>query len=71
VTTARYRWKAEEEKFALPVRLTTAPGKFTLIRPTSAWQTLDLGGMNPDDVRVDTDRAYIDPQIHIIYQDPD
>ena len=71
VTTARYRWKAEEEKFALPVRVTTAPGTFAVIRPTSSWQTLELGAMNPADFRVDTAWAYIDTQVRVMYQDPD
>ena len=71
VTTARYRWKAEEEKFALPVRVTTAPGRFSVIRPTSSWQTLELGAMNPAEFQVDTAWAYIDTQIRVIYQDPD
>jgi aminopeptidase N len=69
--SARFRWRAEVADFRMPVKVTTAPGPFTFIKPTSAWQTLDLGTMDPKDFRVADQLFYIYTQIRINYQEPD
>jgi aminopeptidase N len=69
--TARYRWKADEEKLNMPVRVTTSGGTFAFIRPTTSWQTMDLGALDPKDFRVDEQWFYVDTQIRTLYQDPE
>jgi len=69
--TARYRWKADDPNFRMPVKVTTAPGKFAFIRPTTSWQTLNLDAMDPNEFKVADHLFYCDTQIHINYQVPD
>jgi aminopeptidase N len=68
--TARYRWQADVDNFRMPVKVTTAPGKFGFITPTSEWQTLKLQGMSPDDFKVAEDLFYMDTRIRRGYLDP-
>ncbi len=65
----RYRWRADVKDFHMPVRVTTSPGKFAFIHPTTEWQTMDLGSMDPKQFRCDDDWFYIDEQIRTMYQD--
>jgi aminopeptidase N len=55
--TVAYRWKADEQDFAMPVRV-GARGQWQIIRPTTEWQTMktSLGKSNFD---VATDLYYI------------
>jgi aminopeptidase N len=69
--SARYRWRADVTDFRMPIKVTTAPGKYSFISPTTAWQTLDLGTMNPNDFRVAEQLFYIDAQIRVNYQESD
>ena len=69
--SGRYRWRADAADFRMPVKVTTAPGRYSFIIPTAAWQTLDLGTMEPKDFRVADQLFYIDAQIRINYQEPD
>jgi len=64
----RYRWRADVKDFRMPVRVTTTPGKFAFIHPTTEWQTMDLGSMDPKEFRYDEDWFYIDTQIRTMYQ---
>lgn len=56
----RYRWQADVKDFRMPVKVTTSPGRFAFIHPTTAWQTLTLNNMRAEDLKVATDRFYID-----------
>ncbi len=53
----RYRWKADEAEFAMPVRV-GAPGRWHLIRPTTVWQALP-GTIGREPFDVATDLYYI------------
>src|SRR5689334_13873868 len=47
--TARYRWEADVENFKMPIKVTTAPGKYEFVTPTTTWQTTKLNGLAPED----------------------
>ena len=68
--TARYRWQADVDGFRMPVKVTTAPGKYEFITPTSQWQTVPLHGINPEDFKVAEDRFYVDVRLRWSYLDP-
>ena len=55
--TVRYRWKADEVTFAMPVRVGDTR-KWQTIRPTAAWQTMK-SGLSKDDFQVDTQSFYV------------
>lgn len=66
-TTCRYRWRADVKNFRMPVKVTTSPKVFAFIHPTSEWQTLDLGGMDPKEFRYAEEWFYIDAQFRTMY----
>lgn len=66
----RYRWRAEVEGFAMPVKGTTAKGVYSVIHPTASAQTMQLNGLNPDDFSVAEDQFYIDVRLRTLYLDP-
>lgn len=68
--TLRYRWGADVEGFAMPVKVTTAKGAYSFIHPTTSSQTLNLNGMSPDDFRVAQDLFYVDVRLRTLYLDP-
>ncbi|MBI3111625.1 MAG: M1 family metallopeptidase [Ignavibacteriales bacterium] len=68
--TLRYRWAADVEGFAMPVKVTTAKGEYSFINPTTSSQTLNLNGLSPDDFRVATDLFYVDVRLRTLYLDP-
>lgn len=68
--TLRYRWAADVEGFAMPVKVTTAKGVYSFITPTTSSQTLNLNGLSPDDFRVATDLFYVDVRLRTLYLDP-
>ena len=43
--TLSYRWADVVPGFDMPVRVTTAPDAYTLVRPTERWQTMPLRGV--------------------------
>ena len=53
-----YKWRADEENFAMPVRVGT-PGHWQTIHPTTQWQSMQTL-LSKDDFAVDTDHFYID-----------
>jgi aminopeptidase N len=55
----RYRWQADVADFRMPVKVTTAPGKYEFVTPTANWQTLQLHGMKPEEVKVAEDLFYV------------
>jgi aminopeptidase N len=52
-----YRWKADEPGFAMPVKVGTK-GNWTVIRPTTAWQTMAWTAAK-DDFQVATDLYFV------------
>jgi aminopeptidase N len=53
-----YKWRADEEKFAMPVRAGT-PGHWQIIHPTTQWQTMKTP-LGKDEFQVATDLYYVD-----------
>jgi aminopeptidase N len=53
-----YRWNNVVPGFAMPVRITTSPGKVTWIKPTESWKTTTVKLGRPEDFRVD-DNFYV------------
>jgi aminopeptidase N len=66
-TTCRYRWRADVKNFRMPVKVTTSPGTFAFIHPTTEWQTLDLGGIDPKEFRYAEEWFYIETQFRTMY----
>ncbi|HEY6444944.1 MAG TPA: M1 family metallopeptidase [Acidobacteriaceae bacterium] len=56
--TVMYKWNADEDDFAMPVRVGT-PDHWQIIRPTTHWQTIETS-LSKDDFQVDTDHYYVD-----------
>jgi hypothetical protein len=48
-----YRWSNVVPGFAMPVKVTTSPGKLTWIRPTQTWKTTTVKLNRPEDFHVD------------------
>ena len=65
--TATYRWKTDVKNFDMPVKVTTGPGKWAIIYPTTKSQTIDLHGLHPDNFQAAEDQFYIDVKIRKIY----
>ena len=53
-----YKWRADEEKFAMPVRVGT-PGHWQVIHPTIQWQWMKTP-LTKDEFRVATELYYVD-----------
>jgi aminopeptidase N len=56
--TVMYKWRADEDDFAMPVRVGT-PDHWRIIRPTTKWQSMPTT-LAKDDFQVDTDHYYVD-----------
>jgi hypothetical protein len=67
---ATYRWNADAQEFRMPVKVTTAPGKFEFIYPTTSWQRMNVAWMEPADFRVDESRFYVNLRLSWRYMDP-
>jgi len=70
VVTARYRWQADVPDFRMPIKVTTAPGRYQFITPTTKWQTNVLHGMAPEDFKIASDLFYVDLSLRWAYHDP-
>jgi aminopeptidase N len=53
-----YKWNADEDNFAMPVRVGT-PGHWQLIRATTQWQTMKAD-WTKEDFQVDLDHYYVE-----------
>ncbi len=53
-----YKWAADEEDFAMPVRV-GSPDHWQIIHPTTKWQSMQTP-LGKDDFQVDTDFYYVD-----------
>jgi len=67
---AMYRWNADVQDFRMPVKVTTAPGKFEFIFPTTAWQRMFISKMEPSEFKVEEDRFYVNLRLSWTYMDP-
>jgi aminopeptidase N len=56
-SSVSYRWKADEEGFAMPVKV-GEKGNWQVIRPTAAWQTMK-SGLKKDEFDAATDLYYV------------
>jgi len=56
--TVMYKWDADEQSFAMPVRV-GAQGKWQTIQPTTKWQTMKTP-LSKDELQVDLDHFYVD-----------
>jgi aminopeptidase N len=51
-----YRWLADVKDFDMPVKLMLKNNTYSLVKPTAAWKTLNLGkGINKENFKVDPD----------------
>jgi aminopeptidase N len=48
-----YRWSNVVPGFAMPIKMTTAPGKMSWIRPTESWKTTTVRLNRPEELHVD------------------
>jgi aminopeptidase N len=55
--SVRYRWKADEPAFAMPIRV-GKKGDWQIVKPTADWQTLATP-LSKDDFDVATDLYYV------------
>jgi aminopeptidase N len=53
-----YKWRADEDKFAMPVRVGT-PGHWQIIHPTTKWQWMKTP-LSKDEFQVATELYYVD-----------
>ena len=53
-----YKWRADEDNFAMPVRVGT-PGHWKIIHSTTHWQWMQTP-LTKDEFQVQTDRYYVD-----------
>jgi aminopeptidase N len=56
--TLMYKWAADEDNFAMPVRVGT-PGHWQTIHPTKKWQTIQTS-LSREDLQVDLDHFYVE-----------
>ena len=67
---AKYKWNADVPDFKMPVKVTTAPGKYEFITPTTGWQTMALGDIDPMQFKVAESLFYVDVKLNWSYVDP-
>jgi aminopeptidase N len=48
-----YHWSDVVPGFAMPVKVTTSPGKLSWIRPTESWKTITVRLNRPEEIHVD------------------
>jgi len=53
-----YKWRADEEDFAMPIRVGT-PDHWQIIHPTMKWQSMQTP-LSKDEFAVDTDHYYVE-----------
>ena len=57
-----YKWRADEDDFAMPVRVGT-PGHWQIIHPTTSWQWMQTS-LTKEQFQVATDLYYVDVNKH-------
>jgi len=68
--SARYKWDADVPDFRMPVKVTTSAEKYEFIYPTTTWQTMKLGPIDPREFRIADDLFYVDLKLNWVYLDP-
>ncbi len=69
-TIAYYKWKADVENFAMPIKVTSSPGNMELIYPnTNEYKKLDLNGLDPNEFKIAEDQFFVDVEIWKTYID--
>jgi hypothetical protein len=53
-----YKWRADEEKFAMPVKV-GKPGEWQILHPTTQWQQMKTP-LTKDEFQVATELYYVD-----------
>ncbi len=56
--TVQYKWRADEDHFAMPVRV-GKPGNWQIIHPTARWQSMNTP-LTKDEFQVATDFYYVE-----------
>lgn len=69
-TSLRYCWKTDVDGFAMPVKVTLVRGRYDWIYPTTAWQSMELGNIAPEEFKVQNDLFYVNLRLHFRYVDP-
>lgn len=67
---ATYSWEADVKEFKMPIKVTTGPGIFELIYPTSERQTINLNGLHPDNFKIAEDQYFVQLKLWKTYIDP-
>ena len=67
---AAYRWSTDVKDFRMPVKVTTSPGKFEFIYPTTTWQRMSVANMEPTEFKIDENRFYVNLRLSWSYMDP-
>lgn len=68
--TARYRWIADVPDFRMPIKVITAETKYEFIYPTTSWQTIKLGNIQPESFKVAENLFYVGVKLNWSYLDP-
>lgn len=66
----RYRWIADVDGFHMPIKVTAGAGQYLFLQPTTAWQTVRLDKLDPQEFRVAEDQFYVDLKKRVTYVDP-
>ena len=61
-----YRWTADAKDFRMPVNIKTKNG-WEMITPTSAWQSMPLDGMDPQEIQADDNKFFIRVNKRVMY----
>jgi len=69
-TTVVYWWKADDNNFHMPIKVTTGKDKYEFIYPTTKPQMLKLENFDPENFKVAEDLFYCDTNIRRSYIDP-
>jgi hypothetical protein len=56
--TLRYKWRADVEGFRMPVNVTTSPGQYERIYPTTDWQEITIH-LLPEEFKVDENKFLV------------
>jgi aminopeptidase N len=69
-TFATFRWEADVKGFHMPVKITTAKGKYEFIEPTEEFKSVPLKDLKFEDLKVAEDLFYIKVNLSSQYFDP-
>jgi hypothetical protein len=58
--SVHYRWRADVNNFAMPVKVTTGPDVFDFIHPRPDWQQMTISNFDLAEFEVDEDGFLID-----------